>query len=96
MANLCRVEVAIGRPFRAWLTMAGLTLAIRARSETRKPRRAISMCRRCGASGSPLIELRFPRLWKPEIIRHKFWGVWNTDDAGTARLQHVWMTVEGA
>jgi hypothetical protein len=23
-------------------------------------------------------------------------GVWETDHAGTARLKHVWMTVEGA
>ena len=26
----------------------------------------------------------------------EFWGVWDTDPAGTARLKHVWMTVEGA
>jgi hypothetical protein len=26
----------------------------------------------------------------------EFWGVWDTDHAGTARLKHVWMTVEGA
>jgi hypothetical protein len=26
----------------------------------------------------------------------EFSGVWDTDHAGTARLKHVWMTVEGA
>jgi len=26
----------------------------------------------------------------------KFAGVWDTDRTGTARLKHVWMTVEGA
>jgi hypothetical protein len=26
----------------------------------------------------------------------EFAGVWDTDHAGTARLKHVWMTVDGA
>lgn len=26
----------------------------------------------------------------------EFWGSWDTDGQGIARLQHVWMTVQGA
>jgi hypothetical protein len=47
-----------------------------------------------GPTGSYVVVPRFAINFDASDC--EFWGVWNTDDTGTARLQHVWMTVEGA
>lgn len=47
-----------------------------------------------GPGGSYMVVPRFAINFDESDC--EFWSVWDTDHAGTARLKHVWMTVEGA
>jgi hypothetical protein len=51
----------------------------------------------CTIEGGPAGYVVVPRFAiNFEASACEFSGVWETDHAGTARLKHVWMTVEGA